>query len=119
MELELTSPVKVVQGDREPVGLRAVDAPLAGTTTTWAMDLVQEDLPLPTPAAHCKLLGFWNDMPEEEQREVVELMPPTYGKKRYVNSTPMVIDVKEMATVLIGIYLMLALVHMVLLIVRL
>jgi hypothetical protein len=83
------------------------------------MDLGQEDVPLPKPAAPCKILGFWNDIPQDEQRDVLELMPPTYGRKKYVSTEGVNVDVKEMAGVLIGIYLLLALIHLVIMIVRL
>jgi hypothetical protein len=119
MELDLELPLRGSVRQVEPLRLRSVDAPMSGTLSTWAMDFSQEDLPIPTPSAHCRLMGFWNDIPEEEQRDVVELMPPTYGKKKYVSAEPMVVDVKEMATVLIGIYLLLALIHIVMMIVHL
>ena len=120
MELELTLPQELSKAEARTLGLRAVDAPLAGTTNTWAMDLTQEDLPLPTPAERCRMLGFWNDIPKEEQRDVVELMPPTYGRKNvHVNEAPKQLDVKEMGMMVIGIYLMMALIHLVIMIVQL
>jgi hypothetical protein len=116
MELELTFPRELSTTQARTLGLRAVDAPLAGTTKTWAMDLAQEDLPMPSPS--CRIMGFWNDIPKEEQRDVVELMPPTYGKKNgQVNEAH--VDVKEMAMVLIGIYLIMALIHLMIMIVQL
>lgn len=119
MELELTLPEKVSRSESVTFALRAVDAPLAGTTATWAMDVRQEDLPRPIPGAPCKILGFWNDIPSDERRDVVELMPPSYGRtKRYVKDEPMVIDVREMAGVIIGLYLLLALLHLVVMILR-
>ncbi len=112
MELELTLEASAARSPESYAGLRVVDTPLSAIATTWAMDLSQEELPLPKPAGPCKILGFWNDMPEEEQRDVVELMPPTYGKKLSKEGEHMVVDIKEMATVLIGIYLLLALIHL-------
>jgi hypothetical protein len=101
--------------DDHVIGLRAVNAPLSTSITTWVMDVQQEDLPLPSPP--CKRMGFWNDIPREEQREVVELMPPTYGRgKRYVSAEPMSFDVREMALLFIGLYLLMALSHLLLII---
>lgn len=109
----------------ETIELRAVEAPFQGFPTTWAMDIPQDALPLPTPAAPKGVevfppsapKGFWNNVPPEEESFDFSFPSPTdYDRKAIRRTISNGVDIKEMLLLLIATYLLMMLGHLVMLI---
>lgn len=110
----------------ESIELRAVEAPFKGFPTTWAMDIPQDALPLPTPAAPKGVevfppsapKDFWKNAPSEDGAFDFSFPSPTdFDRKAIRRTMSNGVDIKEMLLLLIATYLLMMLGHLVLLIV--
>ena len=80
------------------------------------MDVPVEAATLPPPSTMkrketMEAVGFWNNMPLEEVREPVPVLPPSYGPERRLRFKG--VNVGEMAMLIAFTYLFLALAHVV------
>jgi hypothetical protein len=109
------------------IGLRAAELPFKDIPTTWVMDVNQEALPTPVPAASLPSAkgriaspkGFWNDLPPEEEEVLFSFPSPTdYDREALRKRNTSVLNVREMMLMLVGIYLVMMLSHLVLLIIK-
>ncbi len=97
------------------IPLRSFTLPYANAPRTWVMNAGQEAITIPgidrETRATAAPVGFWNNMPLEEVREVVPAMPPNYGEKHGFRNTFSGVNVREMAMLLGFTYLFLLLAH--------
>lgn len=92
------------------IGLRWIDHDLPDAPRTWVMDVdamnaVLPDIPVRKQEGP---VGFWNNMPLEEQREPVQWAPPSYRQGKEDIRAPG-FNVKEMVVSIAIVYIFMGL----------